>query len=329
LFLNGLWRQVTIDDRLPATGKNSVLCAFSKQNKLWVSLLEKAYLKVRGGYDFQGSQSAIDLYAFTSWMPEKVHLKDADRDKLWRKILNGTNTNDCMITISTSDIEDEEKVGLVGNHAYAVLEVIQEGGLHILLVKNPWANFRWNGKFSTDDKVNWTEPLKKKLRFYDLAAKDNGIFWIDFDSVIDNFYTMDINWNPTLLVYRQSVWDMWDCAGLSSTTSNLILNPQYGIEFTINPSDQAQDIICWAILTRISAPEESRWSEDKFIGMSAYETNNFEKIAYGTRPINELVLTNNEHFLFKAVLSKEMLVYNKFMIIVVKQHQITDKFLFK
>eukprot|EP00826_Nyctotherus_ovalis_P001627 TRINITY_DN10270_c0_g1_i8.p1 TRINITY_DN10270_c0_g1~~TRINITY_DN10270_c0_g1_i8.p1 ORF type:complete len:269 (+),score=71.97 TRINITY_DN10270_c0_g1_i8:1356-2162(+) len=262
-------------------------------------------------------------------MPEKVHLKVVDREKLWKRIWTGSNTNDCMITISTSDIEDEKKIGLASNHAYAVLEVIQEGGLRILLVKNPWGNFRWNGKFSTDDKLNWTETLKQKLHFYDLAARDNGIFWIDFDSMIENFDTMDINWNPALLVYRNSVWDLWDCAHLSGSTSNLLLNPQYAIEFSVNPADPMKEVICWGILTRIAAPEESRWSEDRYIGMSAYESNKLEKITYGANSLNELVLTNNEHYLFKAVLSKERLMCNKYIIIVVKQHQIKDKFPFK
>lgn len=77
LHFNGCFRKVVIDDRLPTSSTEQSLHVIDRGNPglLWPALIEKAYLKVRGGYDFPGSNSGTDLWVLTSWVPEQLFLQ--------------------------------------------------------------------------------------------------------------------------------------------------------------------------------------------------------------------------------------------------------------
>jgi calpain-7 len=90
------------------------------------------------------------------------------------------------------------------------------GNVKMLMVKNPWGHFCYKGKFSINDKKNWTPELKAAFSYNSIAANDNGIFWIDIDTFCDNFENLYINWNPDLLSYRKSFYDLWKVADMST-----------------------------------------------------------------------------------------------------------------
>ena len=215
LYLNGNWRGVEVDDYLPVSQTGNLICAYSNKGKMWVSLIEKAYLKAHGGYDFPGSNSSRDLFILTGWLPEIIHLKEYDREKLWQRILMGYTRKDCLITCGTGAIEDEEAIGLVSGHAYAVLEIMEFGNNRLLLVKNPWGHLSYKGKFSVDDHRSWTPELKKHFGYDNLKKNDQGIFWIDLDTFCDAYENLYINWNPKLLTYQKSFYDLWKAADMS------------------------------------------------------------------------------------------------------------------
>jgi len=174
LYVNGLWRAVTVDDFFPVDNHNNMLWWYSTKGKLWCSLLEKAYLKMWNGYNFRGSNTSRDLFIFTSWLPERSHLDDIDDfDILWRRLLNGNKSRDVMVSISSSqdaDVEDINKnvdgesndengesfsdkddvdgLGIVKNHAYAVLEFKEVDDQRFVLVLNPWGRACWTGDYN-------------------------------------------------------------------------------------------------------------------------------------------------------------------------------------
>lgn len=139
-------------------------------------------------------------------------------------MITGSRANACLITLRTGVVLDEDAVGLVGNHAYAVLEVIEFKGLKMLLIKNPWGHFRWSGKYSYGDSI-WTPELKQALG-YDNFQQDKGVFWMDLESVLTWFEGIDLNWSPDLLAHRKSFFDYWSADQMQiDSNSSLKNNP--------------------------------------------------------------------------------------------------------
>ncbi|XP_066102037.1 calpain-7 isoform X2 [Saccopteryx bilineata] len=207
LHLNGVPRKVIIDDQLPVDHKGELLCSYSNnKSELWVSLIEKAYMKVMGGYDFPGSNSNIDLHALTGWIPERIAMhsdsQTFSKDNSFRMLYQRFHKGDVLITASTGMMTEAEgeKWGLVPTHAYAVLDIREFKGLRFIQLKNPWSHLRWKGRYSENDIKNWTPELQKYLNFDPRTAQkiDNGIFWISWDDLCHYYDVIYLSWNPGL-----------------------------------------------------------------------------------------------------------------------------------
>ncbi|XP_044776427.1 calpain-7 isoform X5 [Neomonachus schauinslandi] len=207
LHLNGVPRKVIIDDQLPVDHKGELLCSYSNnKSELWVSLIEKAYMKVMGGYDFPGSNSNIDLHALTGWIPERIAMhsdsQTFSKDNSFRMLYQRFHKGDVLITASTGMMTEAEgeKWGLVPTHAYAVLDIRELKGLRFIQLKNPWSHLRWKGRYSENDVKNWTPELQKYLNFDPRTAQkiDNGIFWISWDDLCQYYDVIYLSWNPGL-----------------------------------------------------------------------------------------------------------------------------------
>ncbi|XP_022258439.1 calpain-7-like [Limulus polyphemus] len=210
LHINGVRRKVIIDDKLPLGRNGELLCSYSNnRNEFWVSLLEKSYLKVMGGYDFPGSNSNIDLHALTGWIPERIPIRPNDsefnKENVFKMLFDRHHKGDVLVTMATGEMSDveAERTGLVPTHAYAMLDVREIMSKQLFLLKNPWSHVRWKGNFSELDTRNWTPKLQEALKYDPRNAKmfDNGVFWIDYESICRFYDIIYLNWNPNLFKY--------------------------------------------------------------------------------------------------------------------------------
>lgn len=88
LVFNGIPRKVVIDHRVLVTASMQPLCTFSRnEGELWPILLEKAFLKVHGGYSYDGGNGGQDTYSLTGWIPESIRLSnEKNLDAVWSKL---------------------------------------------------------------------------------------------------------------------------------------------------------------------------------------------------------------------------------------------------
>ncbi|XP_030406937.1 calpain-7 isoform X4 [Gopherus evgoodei] len=310
LHINGVPRKVIIDDQLPVDHSGELLCSYSNnKSELWVSLIEKAYMKVMGGYDFPGSNSNIDLHALTGWIPERIAMHSDNqafnKDGSFRMLYQRFHKGDVLITTATGVMSEEEgeKWGLVPTHAYAVLDIREYKGLRFLQLKNPWSHLRWKGRYSENDVKNWTPDLQKYLNFDPRTAQkiDNGIFWIAWEDLCRYYDVIYLSWNPSLFKESTCIHSTWDAKqGPVKDAYSLANNPQYKLEVQCPQGGAA----VWVLLSRHITDKDDFARNREFITMVVYKTDG-KKVYYPTDPAPYIdgIRINSPHYLTKIALT--------------------------
>ena len=208
-YKNGRWMLVIVDDRIPCDKYGVPLYARGNDpNELWVMILEKAYAKIHGCYEALGG-GTIDygLRDLTGGEPNQVSLSE-DMDNLWQEIMgNGSDGHIVLLGASivntdTEVFETETPTGLLENHAYSILNVVEyelEGPDSsaprqkevLFKVRNPWGRTEWQGAWS-DFWEGWTTKSKQDLGWF---GADDGCFYMnqaDFCKYFTDLYVCDI-----------------------------------------------------------------------------------------------------------------------------------------
>jgi len=310
LHLNGVARKVVVDDQLPVGRSNEPLCSYSSnRNELWISLLEKAYMKVMGGYDFPGSNSNIDLYALTGWIPERVAVRPDDpsfnAEATFKLLLSRFPAGHVLVTAATGEMSEAtaDRAGLVPTHAYAVLDVREVEGVQLFKLKNPWAHLRWRGNWSELDTGHWTPSFRQALDYNpdDAANFDNGVFWIDYKSLQHYFDVLYMNWDPGMFPHTSCLHQMWSAGrGPAKDMINIGENPQMRLEVRGASNGGA----VWLLLSRHITDIEDFRNNKEYITLLVYK-NDGQRVyyPYDPPPYIDGVRINSPHYLAKVVLS--------------------------
>ena len=342
LWLNGIPRQVVVDDMLPVDRYGNLLCSYCQVKsglELWVTIVEKAFMKLSGGYNFPGSNSGSDMHALTGWLPERIffpedqtNVRDFETptERVWDRLYSANSYGDCLITTSMSkgiSENEADKVGLVTGHAYAVLDAIQtQNGIRLLRLKNPWAHSGWNGKFSKEDAISWSDPnLRAEVGYNPCAHSqfDDGVFFIEWKDVCRYFRNVHLSWNPKLFAFRTTLHATWPTeVGAEDDSFNIRDNPQY----ILTLSDQAvqKGATVWVLISRHVTKQEQEGADvSDFLTIHVHRSDRKkERIRYPGGPscVYTGAYTNSSHVLvrYDAIGSQD-----KFLSLVLSQYQKT------
>ncbi|GAA5859581.1 hypothetical protein JCM8547_006151 [Rhodosporidiobolus lusitaniae] len=300
LLVNGTWRKITIDDSLPVSPSGQPLGAFSRNHaQLWPSLLEKAYLRLMGGYNFIGSNSANDLYTMSGWLPESIALRTGFRsESTWTRIFGAFRLGKCVLTVGTGKETDEalSSAGLVPSHNYAVVDLRERNGKREIVLVNPWRN----ATRPTAD--SWTTGLREAL---DDEEEDHpGALVADWETLPAHFASIHLNWDPAVFDHSSTVHISASPSSTPSVSSKHRHSTRLRLQLDSQPSFSSE---VWLFLARHSS---NPLGKDEYIGLTVSSSNGSSAAPMQLKLEDTSSMTDNLFFLYRFLPEPSTFIYD-------------------
>ncbi|EMD32932.1 hypothetical protein CERSUDRAFT_98944 [Gelatoporia subvermispora B] len=179
-------RSSGVDGQLPTSPDGTLMCMSTESNKqLWPSLMEKAYMKLMGGYDFPGSNSGIDLHS------------EFQGEKTWERLLQGFTEGRCVLTLGTGErpqVIQDPPISLLPAHCYAALDLQETDGQRYVQILDTWSQSHMAQDGETYD---------------DRPIGTDRTFRLSWDETCSTFDTIYLSWNSELYPNHLQFHGLW------------------------------------------------------------------------------------------------------------------------
>mmetsp|Transcript_51570 Transcript_51570/g.122674 ORF Transcript_51570/g.122674 Transcript_51570/m.122674 type:complete len:1059 (+) Transcript_51570:45-3221(+) len=231
MCIDGRWRAVLVDERLPirsheqTAGYNPATSSRSKGegaeerrhhrrkfdthnlafgravgNQLWVPLIEKAYAKSYGAYDFalpgvslsEVFQDLTGAAVETVLLPEQSQVEKPEGDHLWQQLQGWCHDRAVVACTGRIPVASTDRAGV-----HALLECASAGDLRLraaglrstdraVLLRNPRTGFNVAADLSTSLAMVLGRPAQA-------ATSGEGCFWVQYpDDFLSAFRQLDV-----------------------------------------------------------------------------------------------------------------------------------------
>ncbi|KAG5495175.1 hypothetical protein JKF63_02230 [Porcisia hertigi] len=292
MLINGITRIVTVDDRLPVNPRTRrFLCTSSTDpSELWVSIMEKAFVKVCGGsYNFPGSVSYADLYKLSGWLPDSIAFDkpEFDPEFQWLRLYSKFKAGALLLAVSTPEgmPASHQALGLADAHAYAVLDMQEVGTERVMLLRNPWGKQEWRGKYGSRDTSEASIAVRAAFDLH-REKEEMGVFCIAYDDVVRCFDNCSLSWNPYMLFSssegkpRRPV--RIACHGTFDYTLSMALSPQLHIGVVAAPKRTRMHLILSRHITDVSEFGRQYDKDDDttpYLALKVYDVTEYPSVA--------------------------------------------------
>ncbi|XP_046876365.1 calpain-5-like isoform X2 [Hypomesus transpacificus] len=260
----GEWMDVVVDDRLPTINGELIYCHSNVKNEFWSALLEKAYAKLSGCYEYlNGGNHADAMVDFSGGVAENFNLEKeafhSDKEKQEKlfedllKVYDRDGIISCSIRVAYLENEMRKACGLVQGHAYGVtamkkVHLEKEGqAIPLIRMRNPWGRSEWNGAWS-DSSAEWKNVGSVERNKLGITVQDDGEFWMSFadwckyftSAVVCHIINTSLDginktWNEVMhfASWTKHVEPLKNrCGGCIYNKNTFLQNPQYKLDVT-------------------------------------------------------------------------------------------------
>lgn len=239
-YINGEWRYIHLDDRIPCTPAMDYLYAHSRnKNEIWIPLLEKAFAKVFGSYENlnRGSTAAairtltgspaysIDLSITSVGYPVRM-----EKPSVWPQLVKRYKEKSAMGCINTTS--KQCIMGILPGTMYGILQVFELGDHRFIKLRDfsrsPESQYKGTWSKESEDWIN-NPDLQAELKPDDLQPDE---FWASWHEFLQCFTTLFVSISIPE-GHRSSFSGKWCSTTEASSfggppqSSRFVSNPQY------------------------------------------------------------------------------------------------------
>ncbi|XP_063060429.1 calpain-1 catalytic subunit [Engraulis encrasicolus] len=282
----GKWKDVKIDDLLPTKDGQLIYLRSAQGNEFWTPLLEKAYAKLKGGYQALNMgfphEAMVDM---TGGVTEVFQVSGLPRDLggflkpllVKGALINCANTQGAMV--------ERNPFGILMRHAYSLtcLEKVhtRSGPVQLVRLQNPWGKAEWDGAWSDIRGREWNEVPAEEQRRIQRVNKEDGEFWMSLSDFRQNFDMMEIchlsddtlslaerPWHCTM---HQGQWKAYKSAGGPHRGAWYWRNPQFELTLLEQDDDPDDPELSCSFLVALMQKHQRQKGVHLFIGLHIFK----------------------------------------------------------